>query len=104
MLLLNGLHTPWVSLSVLSLCLFNAARAGHVVKRGNTCTVLPSQPGSNSTDDSGAILSAFEQCKEHSRIVFPEGKRYNIERVMETVGLNNVTIDMKGYLLVSWSY
>ena len=57
-------------------------------------------PNTNGTDDSPTILDAFERCKEDSVVVFNEGT-YHIERVMNTTGLRNVRIDMRGTLLVS---
>ncbi|KAJ7193822.1 pectin lyase-like protein, partial [Mycena pura] len=70
---------------------------GHVVKRQQTCTVHPSR---NFTDDSPAIVDAFSLCGQGGRIEFLN-ETYWIEKVMNTTGLNDVVIDLRGTLL--WS-
>ncbi|KAJ7098255.1 glycoside hydrolase family 28 protein [Mycena epipterygia] len=79
--------------------LFLAALAygGHVVKRDTTCTVHPS---GNFTDDSPAIIDAFTLCGQGGTIEFLN-ETYWIEKVMNTTGLNDVNINLRGTLL--WS-
>ncbi|KAK1499281.1 polygalacturonase [Colletotrichum cuscutae] len=54
----------------------------------------------NGSDDTPAILAAFDKCKTDGHIIF-ENVTYHIGQVMKTVDLNNVKIDIKGTLL--WS-
>lgn len=77
-----------------------AAYAGGVQKVDTVCTVSPSTDGS---DDAPAILSAFEQCGHDGSIVFTNDT-FHIESVMNTTGLNNVTVDLQGTLLVRSSF
>ncbi|CCM01521.1 uncharacterized protein FIBRA_03577 [Fibroporia radiculosa] len=77
--------------------LVSVAHAGTLTKNGDVCTVSPSDDGS---DDTPAILSAFAECSQDATIVIDKGT-FNIETVMETVGLQNVTVDLRGTLL--WS-
>ena len=65
----------------------------------NTCNVK-SDP--NGGDDSPAIKSAFQQCGQGGRIVFGD-KKYHVNKVMNTTGLRNVRIELRGQLLVSLS-
>ena len=55
--------------------------------------------GTNTTDDTPAILQAFEECKTKSRIVFVD-TTYYINSVMNVTGLDDVEIDIYGTLLV----
>jgi galacturan 1,4-alpha-galacturonidase len=62
-----------------------------------TCTVPAKKDGS---DDSPAILAAFEKCGQGGRIVFlPE--TYNIARVMKTIDLKDCQVDIQGTLKVT---
>ncbi|KAI8245445.1 hypothetical protein K4K57_000143 [Colletotrichum sp. SAR 10_99] len=61
------------------------------------CVVPANGDGS---DDTPAILAAFDKCKTDGHIVF-ENVTYHIGQVMKTTDLNNVKIDIKGTLL--WS-
>ncbi|KII90376.1 glycoside hydrolase family 28 protein [Plicaturopsis crispa FD-325 SS-3] len=72
--------------------------AGSVTKSGSVCTVHPSPSNSTSPDDAPAIISAFEQCSSDATVVF-ENATYHIEQIMNTTGLQNVTIDHRGTLL-----
>ncbi|KAF7323643.1 Pectin lyase-like protein [Mycena kentingensis (nom. inval.)] len=74
-----------------------ATYAGHVVRQENVCTVRPS---GNFTDDSPAIVEAFNTCGQGGTIQFLN-ETYWIEKTMITTGLNDATIDLKGTLL--WS-
>jgi len=71
---------------------------GNWPKRSKTCSVpaLHNPQG----DDSPAILAAFDECKHDGHIVF-ENTTYYIGSVMNTTGLKDVDIEVKGTLL--WS-
>ncbi|KAJ7192865.1 glycoside hydrolase family 28 protein [Mycena rebaudengoi] len=84
-------------LALSLLLLATQALGGHVVQRQKTCTVYPS---GNSTDDSPAIVEAFDLCGQGGRIEFLN-ETYWIEKVMNTTGLNDAAIDLRGTLL--WS-
>ncbi|KAF8175022.1 glycoside hydrolase family 28 protein [Mycena galopus ATCC 62051] len=66
------------------LLLATQALGGHVIQHQKTCTVHPS---GNFTDDSPAIVEAFSLCGHGGR------------KVMNTTGLNDVVIDLRGTLL-----
>jgi galacturan 1,4-alpha-galacturonidase len=72
------------------------AHAGHMERRGSECILTP---GGTGVDDSPAILDAFQQCGHNGHIVF-QNTTYHIERVMNTTGLVNCVVDIKGTLLV----
>lgn len=55
--------------------------------------------GTNATDDTPAILEAFEQCGKHGKIVF-EDTTYYVNSIMNVTGLEDVDIDIHGTLLV----
>jgi galacturan 1,4-alpha-galacturonidase len=84
--------------SYISLYLVTLVAAGTVQKVGNVCTITPDPDG---TDDSNAIISAFQQCRTNSRVVFQQNMTYHIEKEMLTTGLDNVVVEQRGYLLVS---
>ncbi|KAF3803790.1 Alpha-L-rhamnosidase rgxB [Colletotrichum gloeosporioides] len=65
--------------------------------KSTQCVVPANGDGS---DDTPAILAAFDKCKTDGHIVF-ENVTYHIGQVMKTTDLNNVKIDIKGTLL--WS-
>ncbi|KAB5593448.1 hypothetical protein CTheo_3082 [Ceratobasidium theobromae] len=71
------------------------ARAGHMDKKGSTCVLTP---GGEGVDDSQAILDAFAQCGHNGHIIF-QNATFHIERVMNTTGLHNCVVDIKGTLL-----
>ncbi|KAJ7334885.1 pectin lyase fold/virulence factor [Mycena albidolilacea] len=84
-------------LALSLLLLATQALGGHVIQRQKTCTVHPS---GNFTDDSPAIVEAFSLCGQGGRIEFLN-ETYWIEKVMNTTGLNDAVIDLRGTLL--WS-
>jgi len=87
---------PYRMLSLFAVTGF--ALAANLAVTGSVCTITP---GMNATaDDTPSILSAFQQCSLDASIVISEGT-YNINQVMQTTGLKNVTIDLQGTLL--WS-
>ncbi|KAG8727045.1 hypothetical protein FRC12_022853 [Ceratobasidium sp. 428] len=76
-------------------CLIGVVHAGHMEKRGSQCILTPGGAG---VDDSPAILNAFKQCGQNGHIVF-QNTTYHIEKVMNTTGLLNCVVDIKGTLL-----
>lgn len=62
-----------------------------------TC-IVPAA-GNSSIDDTPAILKAFNDCGHGGKILF-ENTTYHINRVMNTTGLEDVEIDLRGTLLV----
>jgi hypothetical protein len=75
---------------------FGLTLAGSVTQDGSTCTV---HADANGADDGPAVKQAFTLCNRDSAIVFgPE--TFHIESVLETVELSNVTVDIRGTLLV----
>jgi hypothetical protein len=88
-----------LSLAVLGSGLFIdalAARAdGH--KKTHRC-VVPH----GAADDSPAIVKAFEDCKAGGTVVF-QNATYNVGTIMQTMGLQDVKVQLEGTLLVSLS-
>jgi len=80
---------------VLLVSLFSYMVNASVRKTGDVCVLTP-EPGGR--DDSPSILTAFELCKNDTRVIF-ENKTFHIEKVMITHGLHNVTVDVQGTLL-----
>lgn len=62
-----------------------------------TCVVEPG--GSNLTDDTPAILDAFDKCGHGGRVVFLN-TTYHVNSVMDTTDLEDCEIDLHGTLLV----
>lgn len=62
-----------------------------------TCVVSPS---SNGTDDTPAILKAFDDCGHSGQIVLANGT-FHINQIMNTTGLKDCGIDIHGTML--WS-
>jgi hypothetical protein len=58
------------------------------------CTVSASQSGQ---DDAPAILKAFRDCGHGGNIVLPD-KLYHINSIMNTTGLKDVTVELRGRL------
>jgi hypothetical protein len=73
---------------------FQQGTAPLVKVQGSLCTVIPS-----GGDDSAAIVSAFEQCSQDATVLFTNAT-YHINKIMHTHGLKNVTVDVRGTLLV----
>lgn len=65
-------------------------------KRSKNCTVKAG--GDPEGDDAPAILKAFEDCKEDGHIIF-QNTTYYIGTIMNTTGLKDVTIELKGTML-----
>ncbi|KAH2007746.1 hypothetical protein KXV95_001047 [Aspergillus fumigatus] len=82
---------PWV---LLPLAVIADATTGQSHRR--TCVVKAG--GSESVDDTPAILNAFRRCGKEGRIVF-QNTTYHVNSVMNTSGLHNCDIDLYGTLL-----
>jgi hypothetical protein len=67
-----------------------------VICRNEECVIAAHPTGG---DDAPAILHAFEQCSRNASIIFRD-KSYNVKSVMNTTGLQNVKISLKGSLTV----
>ncbi|CAE6427277.1 unnamed protein product [Rhizoctonia solani] len=80
---------------ILTASLIVLSKAGTVAKEGNQCTLTP---GGEGVDDSQAIIDAFDQCGQNGHVIF-QNATYHIERVLNTTGLVNCTIDIQGTLL-----
>jgi hypothetical protein len=76
-------------------CLEDQNGKHHHEKR-KVCTVRPNKNGS---DDALAVIKAFQDCGKNGRIEFLN-ETYHIESIMNTTGLDDVEIDLKGTLLV----
>lgn len=71
---------------------------GNWPTRSKTCVVKPGNDPNG--DDTPAILAAFSDCKQDGHIVF-EDNTYYVGTVMNTTGLRDVDIELKGTML--WS-
>lgn len=71
-------------------------RAGIYGHESKTCVVKPACDGS---DDAPAIIKAFHRCGKNGRVVFLN-ETYNIQTIMNTTGLENCEVDLKGTMLV----
>lgn len=65
-------------------------------RQNNVCEVPSNEDGS---DDSAAIHEAFEECGQGGTIVF-SNTTYHVEKVLNTTGLEDCRIELKGTLLV----
>jgi galacturan 1,4-alpha-galacturonidase len=76
--------------------------AGYVVRDGNDCHLYPeaSLPGAGPMDDVPSIYEAFNQCGHSGRVIFEEGT-FHINQVLNTTGLKNCDVILKGELLFS---
>lgn len=64
-------------------------------ERTKTCSVKAANDPS--IDDAPAICEAFTECRENAHIVF-ENTTYYVHTVMNTTGLQNVDVEVKGTL------
>ncbi len=71
-----------------------------IVERNPPRTCIVPAAGNPSIDDTPAVLKAFSDCGHGGKILF-ENTTYHINRVMNTTGLEDVEIDLRGTLLVS---
>ncbi len=86
----------FVSLLGLIPSLFVGVSA-HGRPRPKTCVVEPACDGS---DDAPSVIKAFQECGKNGKVVFLN-ETYHINSIMNTTGLDNCEIDLKGTLLVS---
>jgi hypothetical protein len=83
---------PWVLLPL-------AAIADVTTEQSHRRTCIIKGGGSESIDDTPAILGAFHECGKGGRIIF-QNTTYHVNSVMNTSGLHNCDIDLYGTLLV----
>lgn len=75
-----------------------------LVHRALAATCVVPASGTNATDDTPAIIDAFEQCGQGGTVVFSANTTYYVNSVMNITWLEDVDIDIQGTLLVSrWS-
>ncbi len=67
--------------------------------RERMCIVKPACDGS---DDAPAVIEAFEKCGKNGKVVFLN-ETYSIQSIMNTTGLENCEVDLRGTMLVSRS-
>ncbi|KAF4631087.1 hypothetical protein G7Y89_g7047 [Cudoniella acicularis] len=65
---------------------------------GKTCIVKPSN--SSLIDDAPAIVKAFDECGQNGKVIFLN-TTYYVNTVMNTTGLKNCDVDLRGTLI--WS-
>jgi hypothetical protein len=94
MFLFQGLLKLLLVFPVLGSDLFQHTLSSHVKVNDRTCTIIPS-----GGDDAPSIVAAFRICNKDHTILF-ENKTYHVNQVMSTHGLDNVTIDVRGTVLV----
>jgi hypothetical protein len=69
-------------------------------RQDTVCEVAANEDGS---DDSDAIHGAFEHCGQGGTIVFTN-TTYHVEKVLNTTGLKDCKIELKGTLLVRLAF
>ena len=81
---------------------FAALAAGYVVRDGNDCHLYPEKVthASETVDDTPSIRQAFEQCGHNGRVIFEEGT-FNVNQALNTTGLKDCDVILKGELLFS---
>jgi galacturan 1,4-alpha-galacturonidase len=92
--------TIFIQASIITLIATLAVILGPVTAhsrlRSNTCIIEPSSDG---FDDAPAVVKAFKDCGQNGAVVFLN-ETYHIQSVMNTTGLKNCYVDLKGTLLV----
>ncbi|KAK4553967.1 hypothetical protein LTR86_008808 [Recurvomyces mirabilis] len=89
-------------LSLSELALFAGIASAYVVSNGTTCYLYPESQthlGRN-VDDTPSIHQAFDQCGTNGTVVFTEGT-FHLNTVLNTTGLLNCVVELKGELLFS---
>jgi galacturan 1,4-alpha-galacturonidase len=85
------------TLSLLLWLIATKAEAhSQVIRDSDQCSIMAYLTGGY---DAPAILYAFEHCGRNGSIVFVD-ESYNIHSVMNTTGLRNVKISLRGSLTV----
>ncbi|KDN37174.1 hypothetical protein RSAG8_10306, partial [Rhizoctonia solani AG-8 WAC10335] len=80
----------------LASSLIMLSKACTMVKQGSQCTLTP---GGEGVDDSQAMIDAFDRCGQNGHVIFQNATTYHVERVLNTTGLANCVIDIRGTLL-----
>lgn len=88
-------------LSILALFLVAVTGLSHPAKAPSKVCAVPAA-GSEAIDDAPAVLEAFRECGGGGKILF-QNTTYHINSVMNTTGLENCEIDLRGTLLVNQS-
>lgn len=70
-----------------------------IVQRNPSKVCVVPAGGNSSIDDTPAVLKAFSQCGHGGKILF-QNTTYHINSVMNTTGLKDCEIDLRGTLLV----
>jgi galacturan 1,4-alpha-galacturonidase len=70
--------------------------SAHGPPRLKTCVVEPACDGS---DDAPSVIQAFQECGKNGKVIF-KNETYRINSVINTTGLENCEIDLRGTLLV----
>ncbi|OCL01446.1 glycoside hydrolase family 28 protein [Glonium stellatum] len=92
-------RSPIFRIFLLSILLVASANANHI-SNWNHNEVCVIHATNNGSDDTPAILSAFQRCGQGGNIIF-QNTTYTIHQVMNTTGLSDCQIDIHGTLL--WS-
>jgi galacturan 1,4-alpha-galacturonidase len=73
-----------------------------VIRDGNDCYVSPEGPVDDTAvlDDAPSIREAFDQCGKNGRVIFEPGV-FNVGQVLNTTGLVNCDVILKGELRFS---
>ncbi|ETN42478.1 uncharacterized protein HMPREF1541_01634 [Cyphellophora europaea CBS 101466] len=88
--------------ALLGLALLPCLAVASFVKTGSDCHIVP-QPFNeegHAQDDSPFIKQAFDECGHDGRVIFEPGV-FNIEQVLNTTGLVNCDVVLKGELRFS---
>lgn len=85
-----------------SLLGFAALAVGSMVRQGSDCHLYPesTQTGAQAVDDVPSVLQAFSQCGNGGRVIFEDGV-FNMKQVLNTTGLRDCDVILKGQLLFS---
>lgn len=75
------------------------ALASAIGDKNTPKTCIVPAAGNSSIDDTPAVLQAFSDCGHGGRILL-QNTTYHINSVMNTTGLEDVEIDLRGTLLV----
>jgi hypothetical protein len=106
--MLPSKYKSWLSLLLISFSLLYPTTACELPQeqgwgcnpynhQRSTC-VVPAK--NNGSDDTPAILDAFEKCGHEGHIIF-QNTTYYVDQVMDITGLSDCQIDIYGTLLVS---
>ncbi|KAJ5099372.1 hypothetical protein N7532_006373 [Penicillium argentinense] len=77
--------------------------AGFVVHERDTCIIFPESltHDGEAVDDAPSIHEAFERCGKNGKVIFEKGHVFNVNSVMNTTGLENCDVSLRGELRFS---